>query len=47
MALFMFLPITPSLAAITVLTKSVLNNRANEVSSISPHTKRVIDAMKN
>ena len=44
LALFMFLPITPSIAAITVFTQSVLNDRSIEVTSISHHAKRVIDA---
>ena len=43
LALLMFLPITPSIAAITVFTQSVLNDRSNEVTSISHHAKRVID----
>ena len=47
LALFMFLPITPSIAAITVFTQSVLNEKNTEVSIISHHTKRVIDATKN
>ena len=47
LALFMFLPITPSIAAITVFTQSVLNDRSNEVTSISHHAKRVIDATRN
>ena len=47
LALFMFLPITPSIAAITVFTQSVLNNRGTEVTSISHHAKRVIDATRN
>ena len=47
LALFMFLPITPSIAAITVFTKSVLNDRSAEVTSISHHAKRVIDATRN
>tara|TARA_Y100001968_G_scaffold266689_1_gene256321 strand:- start:1896 stop:2075 length:180 start_codon:yes stop_codon:yes gene_type:complete len=46
LALFMFLPITPSIAAITVFTQSVLSERSHEVSSISHHAKRVIDAMR-
>ena len=46
-ALFMFLPITPSIAAITVFTQSVLNDRINEVTSIPHPTKRVIDAIRN
>ena len=47
LALFMFLPITPSIAAITVFTQSVLNDRSSEVTSISNHAKRVIDATRN
>ena len=43
----MFLPITPSIAAITVFTQSVLNDRGPEVSTISHHAKRVIDATRN
>ena len=35
LALFMFLPITPSIAAITVFTQSVLNERGTEVTSMS------------
>ena len=37
MALFMFLPITPSIAAITVFTQSVLSDRSSDVTSISHH----------
>ena len=47
LALFMFLPITPSIAAITVFTQSVLNDRSTEVTSISHEAKRVIDATRN
>ena len=47
LALFMFLPITPSIAAITVFTRSVLNDRSTEVTSISHHAKRVIEASRN
>ena len=47
LALIMFLPITPSIAAITVFTQSVLNDRSTESTSISHHTKRVIDATRN
>ena len=46
-ALFMFLPITPSIAAFTVFTQSVLIERNTEVASISHHAKRVIDATRN
>ena len=45
-ALFIFLPITPSIAAVTVFTQSVLNNRSSEVTSISHHEQRVIDATR-
>ena len=47
LAMLMFLPITPSIAAITVFTQSVLNDRSTEVTSISHHAKRVIDATRN
>ncbi len=47
LALFMFLPITPSIAAITVFTQSLLNDRSAEVTSISHEAKRVIDAASN
>ena len=47
LALCMFLPITPSIAAITVFTQSVLNDRSTDVTSISHHAKRVIDATRN
>tara|TARA_Y100001968_G_scaffold226759_1_gene209522 strand:- start:427 stop:606 length:180 start_codon:yes stop_codon:yes gene_type:complete len=45
-ALFMFLPITPSIAAITVFTQSVLNERNTEVTSFPHHSKRVIEATR-
>ena len=35
LALLMFLPITPSIAAITVFTQSILNDRSTEVTFIS------------
>ena len=44
LALLIFLPITPSIAAITVFTQSVLNDRSTEVTSISYHEQLVIDA---
>ena len=47
LALLMFLPITPSIAAITVFTQSLLNDRSAQVTSISHHAKRVIDATRN
>ena len=46
LALFMFLPITPSIAAITVFTQSVLSDRSSEVTSISHHEQRVVDATR-
>ena len=46
LALFMFLPITPSIAAITVFTQSALNDRSTEVTSIFHHKKRLIDATR-
>ena len=47
LALLMFLPITPSIAAITVFTQSVLNDRSADVTSISYHAQRVIDATRH
>ena len=47
LALFMFLPITPSIAAITVFTQSVLNDRRTEVTSITHHEQRVIDVTRH
>ncbi len=44
LAILLFLPITPSIAAITVFTQSVLNDRSTEVTSISYHEQLVIDA---
>ena len=46
LALLMSLPITPSIAAITVFIQSVLNDRSTEVTSISHHEQRVIDATR-
>ena len=46
LALFMFLPITPSIAAITVFTQSVLNDRSSDLTSISHHEQRVVDATR-
>ena len=45
-ALFMFLPITPSIAAITVFTKSVLIDKTKEVTPISHDSKRIINASR-
>ena len=47
LALLMFFPITPSIAAITVFTHSLLNDKSTEVTSISHHAKRVINATRN
>ena len=47
LALFVFLPITPSIAAITVFTHSVFNDRSTEATPISYHSKRVIDASRS
>ena len=47
LALFMFLPITPSIAAFTVFAQSILNERSTEVISISHDAKRVNDASRN
>ena len=47
LALLMFLPITPSIAAITIFTRSIFNEVTDDVTSISHHTKRIIDATKN
>tara|TARA_Y100001968_G_C19163652_1_gene622098 strand:+ start:139 stop:315 length:177 start_codon:yes stop_codon:yes gene_type:complete len=46
LALVAFLPITPSIAAITVFTHSLLNDKNTELSSISHHSRRVIDASR-
>ncbi len=47
LALFMFLPITPSIAVISVFTKSLLNERSTELTSIYHHSKIVIDDNRN
>ena len=47
LTLFLFLPITPSIAAITVFTQSVLNDRTTEVTFVSHHAKRVFDATRH
>ena len=47
LAMLMFLPITPSIAAITVFTQSLLIDRSTEVTSISHHAKRVFGATRN
>ena len=43
-ALLIFLPTTPTIAAITFFTQSVLNDRSTEVKSITHHEQRVINA---
>ena len=47
LSLFMFLPITSSIALITFLTVSVLNDSTTDFMSFSYHTKRGIDATGN
>ena len=47
LSLIIFLPITPSIAAITVFTQSVLNDLSNEVTSTSYHAKQVNDTTRN
>ena len=46
-ALYMFLPITPSVAAIIVFTQSQLIDRNNDVLFLPQHSKRVIDPNTN
>ncbi len=40
-ALFLFLPITPSIAAITVFSKSVLIDRHHEASNLPQNTSLI------
>tara|TARA_Y100001968_G_C19275259_1_gene676400 strand:+ start:74 stop:250 length:177 start_codon:yes stop_codon:yes gene_type:complete len=47
LAMFVFLPITPSIAAITVFTQSLLIDKNQEVSFVSEDAKRIIDASRN
>ncbi len=47
LALLVFLPITPSIAAITVFTQSLLIEKNQEVSFVSEEAKRVINASRN
>ena len=47
LALFIFLPITPSIAAITVFTQSLFIDKNHEVSFVSEDFKRVINASRN
>ena len=44
LTLFLFLPITPSIAAITVFTQSVFTDWNEEVSIAPQHSKRVSKA---
>ena len=47
LALLMFLPITPSIAAITVFTQSLLNDRSTELTSIFHHEKQLFHSTRN
>ena len=47
LALFVFLPVTPSIAAISVFTHSLLRGRSNEVTSIPHDAKRVLNAISH
>tara|TARA_Y100001968_G_scaffold35040_1_gene26886 strand:- start:1065 stop:1241 length:177 start_codon:yes stop_codon:yes gene_type:complete len=47
LALFIFLPITPSIAAIAIFTQSLLREKSTNVTFISHHAQRVIDAARN
>ena len=47
LALFLFLPITPSIAAITVFVQSVLTGTNHDVSIVPQHSIRVIDSSTN
>tara|TARA_Y100001968_G_scaffold154742_1_gene141331 strand:+ start:1323 stop:1502 length:180 start_codon:yes stop_codon:yes gene_type:complete len=46
-ALIVFLPITPSIAAMTVFAQSVLIDRRNDLLSVSEHSVQVIDVKRN
>ncbi len=46
-ALLVFLPITPSIAAITVFTQSLMLEKNKEVSFVSQDAKRTINASRN
>ena len=46
LTLFVFLPITPSIAAITIFTQSLLFDSSSEVTSVPHHAKRIVDAAK-
>ena len=45
-ALLAFLPITPSIAALTVFTQSVVNKSSTESISIPYHVERVLKASR-
>ena len=47
LALLMFLPITPSIAAITVFTKSVFIDKTENLTPIFNHYKRSIESTRN
>ena len=47
LALFLFLPITPSIAAITVFTQSLLIDRVKDVSILPHDSRRIIKATRN
>ncbi len=47
LALLVFLPITPSIAAITVFTQSLLIDKNHEVSFVSEDAKRITNASRN
>ena len=47
LALFMFLPITPGIAAITVFANSVFINKNDDFKSISLHYERVNVGIRN
>ena len=42
-ALFMFIPVTPSIAAITVFSQSVLTEGSHDVLIVPQYPKRLID----
>ena len=46
-ALLAFLPITPSIAALTVFTQSVVNKSSTESISIPYYVKRVLKVSRN
>ena len=46
-AFFMFIPVTPCIAAITVFAQSVLTEGSHDVLIVPQHSKRVIDDSRN